>query len=322
MAGDWIKMRGNLWDDPRIASLCDFTDAPEAMIIGGLYWLWSSADQHSENGVMPGLSLRAIDRKTGIKGFGDALVSIGWLADHPEGVRITRFEEHNGTSAKKRCATAKRVANHRSGDTEVTGDDESCNAISVTQELHEEHNGVSVALAREREEKSKPSISEQTTSTTNTVRATANISPSPSPDLQDRCKTLSDRLAKLESARTGKSVRGGFGHHRLAAWVNAGITDPQFREAYEIAVSERIDAHDLSPVNVGFMDIFVGKVMNPSDAPSSVSGVKKAWYESASGIEAKGKELGIPPPTAETGGFPAFKARVHEAVAKLERIAA
>lgn len=115
MAGDWIKMRSNLWDDPRIAKFCDVTDQPEAMVVGALYWLWATADQHSEDGIMPGLTLRSIDRKTGIKGFGDALVAAGWLADHPEGVRIVRFSEHNGASSKKRCQTAKRVANFKTG---------------------------------------------------------------------------------------------------------------------------------------------------------------------------------------------------------------
>ena len=83
MAGDWIKMRSNLWDDPRVARMCDLTNERESAIVGGLYWLWATADQHSEDGIMLGLTLRAIDRKTGIPGFGEALVSAGWLADHP-----------------------------------------------------------------------------------------------------------------------------------------------------------------------------------------------------------------------------------------------
>ena len=62
---------------------------------------------------MPGLSLRQIDRKTGIEGFGQALCDVGWLADHPQGVRIVRFEEHNGTSAKRRCTDAQRKATVR-----------------------------------------------------------------------------------------------------------------------------------------------------------------------------------------------------------------
>lgn len=113
MAGDWIKMRGNLWDDPRVGRLVDLTSTSEAAVIGALYWLWATADQHTEDGILPGLSLRQIDRKTGVQGFGSALVEVGWLADHPEGVRIARFEEHNGTSAKRRCTDAQRKANSR-----------------------------------------------------------------------------------------------------------------------------------------------------------------------------------------------------------------
>lgn len=114
MAGDWIKMRDNLWDDPRVASLVDATDSSEAAVIGALYWLWSTADQHSENGLMPGLTTKAIDRKTGVAGIGAALIAIGWLEDGPDGVRIPRFDEHNGASAKRRSLDAQRKATVRS----------------------------------------------------------------------------------------------------------------------------------------------------------------------------------------------------------------
>lgn len=143
MAGDWIKMRSNLWDDPRVASICEEVGCSEAAVVGGLYWLWATADQHSADGVMHGLTLRAIDRKTGIAGLADALVSVGWLADHPEGVRLARFEEHNGESAKRRCQTARRVSTHRG------------NAPCVTDTLQVRNDSVTGALAREREEKEK-----------------------------------------------------------------------------------------------------------------------------------------------------------------------
>ena len=79
MAGDWIKMRGNLWDDPRVSKLVDLTGSSEAAVIGALYWLWATADQHTEDGCMPGLNLRQIDRKTGVPGFAAAMVEIGWI---------------------------------------------------------------------------------------------------------------------------------------------------------------------------------------------------------------------------------------------------
>lgn len=134
-------MRNNLWDDPRVGRLCDLCGCVEAPIIGGLYWLWATADQHTEDGILPGLSLRQIDRKSGVPGFGQAMCDIGWLAEDVNGVRILRFEEHNGTSAKKRAVTAKRVANHRFGNADVT-----------LPALQDEHGSVSGALAREREE--------------------------------------------------------------------------------------------------------------------------------------------------------------------------
>jgi hypothetical protein len=143
MAGDWIKMRSNLWDDPRVSRLCDLTESSEAAVIGGLYWLWATADQHSEDGVMPGLTSKSIDRKTGVPGLGAALVEIGWISVIATGVLIERFEEHNGASAKKRATTAKRVANHR-GNADVT-----------QAALQEDEPSVTGALAREREEKEK-----------------------------------------------------------------------------------------------------------------------------------------------------------------------
>jgi hypothetical protein len=152
-------MRGNLWDDPRVARLCDLTDQPEAMVIGGLYWLWSMADQHTEDGFLDGLTLRQVDRKTGIKGFGDALIAAGWLESDGESLRIPHFEEHNGSSAKKRIQTARRVAEHKAGNAadvvlgadggeSVTLETETGNAVSVTTALPREE--------KRREEKKEP----------------------------------------------------------------------------------------------------------------------------------------------------------------------
>jgi len=156
VAGDWIKMRGNLWDDPRVARLCDLTDATEAAIIGGLYWLWATADQHTEDGIMPGLTLRQIDRKTGIQGFGAGLCAISWVADHPEGIRLVNFEEHNGKSAKRRCMDAQRKAGVR---------DLSANETDIPPTDDGQNAGLCGAREREREEEEKrTSKAQETTS--------------------------------------------------------------------------------------------------------------------------------------------------------------
>jgi hypothetical protein len=153
MAGDWIKMRSNLWDDPRVARLCDLTEQHEAAIVGGLYWLWATADQHTEDGIMPGLTLRQIDRKTGIKGFGEALCAIDWIADHPEGVRVVRFEEHNGSSAKRRSMDAQRKSTVRkvsAPDADKTRTDDGQNAPNCgAREREEKRRDISTAKAVE-----------------------------------------------------------------------------------------------------------------------------------------------------------------------------
>jgi hypothetical protein len=122
MSADWIKMRCNLWDDPRIARVCDETEQTEAAVVGAVYWLWATADQHSVDGFMPGLSLRQIDRKTGVPGFAQAMSAIGWITAQPDGVVIERFDEHNGASAKKRALTARRVAKHHAAGRGGAGD--------------------------------------------------------------------------------------------------------------------------------------------------------------------------------------------------------
>lgn len=161
MAGDWMKMRTNLWDDPRVGRLCDYTEATEAAVIGGLYWLWATADEHTTDGFLAGMSLRQIDRKTGIPKFGAGLVAIGWITEKDGGIVIERFEEHNGRGAKARAQNARRQSIHKdsskSGNGQVTDPalpkGETGNGGSVTETTGQRD------LEREREEEKKNTLS-------------------------------------------------------------------------------------------------------------------------------------------------------------------
>jgi hypothetical protein len=151
----WMKMRTNLWDDPRVSRMCDLTGRPEATVIGALYWLWATADEHSADGSLAGYTLAQIDRKTGVKGFGAAIVAIGWLEETGDGVRIVRFDDHNGTSAKQRALTAKRVAEHSKKPA-------TANAELTHEALVDRKATVSSALAREREREREREEKEKT----------------------------------------------------------------------------------------------------------------------------------------------------------------
>lgn len=115
MAGDWIKLRANLWDDPKVNRIADELGVSESTVIGCVYWLWAMADGHTIEGDIKGLTKGTIDRKVGLPGFSESLVCVDWLNEDENGVlTIPRFGEHNGTSAKKRCQNTLRKSKSRS----------------------------------------------------------------------------------------------------------------------------------------------------------------------------------------------------------------
>lgn len=182
MAGDWIKMRGNLWDDPRIGAICDATDQGEAAIIGGLYWLWAAADQHTEDGLMPGLSLRQVDRKTGISGFAQAMCDIGWIEETADGLRIVKFEEHNGSSAKRRCSEAQRKANSRSASAVDADKTRTASGHDEADQRTDDGQIPPSCGAREREEEEKNSSSLRSEEEAPSRSAVAALPTTPVPD--------------------------------------------------------------------------------------------------------------------------------------------
>ena len=108
MAADWIKMRTNLWTDPRVVRIVSALNVDRATAIGALFRLWSLADEHSETGFLPGYDLKLIDREVGIEGFAAAVRDVGWLRVRAQGIILPNFEEHNGYSAKRRAQDSSR----------------------------------------------------------------------------------------------------------------------------------------------------------------------------------------------------------------------
>ncbi|WP_143016618.1 hypothetical protein [Paraburkholderia phenazinium] len=185
-------MRTNLWNDPRVSHLCDLTGCEEAAVIGGLYWLWATADDHSADGILPGLTAAAITRKTGVSSLGSALVEIGWIEEIEGGVRIFKFDDHNGASAKSRAQTAKRVGKHRG-------------SAAVTQEpLQKQDEAVTSALAKEEKRRE-----EQTIGNTHASADSSRACASP---------------AQLSAAMRGHSIESQSGDPRIIAAAEAGVT--------------------------------------------------------------------------------------------------
>ncbi len=250
MAGDWIKMRSNLWDDPRIGRICDLTGAAEATVIGALYWLWSTADSHTEDGLMPGLSLRQIDRKTGVPGFGEALCNIGWLAAADEGVCLVNFEEHNGTSAKRRSMEAQRKATARN----VSASD----ADNVRTEPGQDapKSGQGAELEKRREEKNSSSLRSEE------KRRAPRVGPDEVPatvlvDAGFSEQQAADFIAHKRSRKAPLTSRAWADHQREAGKAGWSV----------LAAAEKVMAKNWK----GFEAAYVERERPPSAAPPPVA---------------------------------------------------
>ena len=120
MAGDWIKMRHDLCDDPAVISLAENTACvDESHVIGVLHKLWSWADRQTTDGYAPSVTVswrEWLDRYLGVTGFADALIKVGWLEIKGDSFAIPKFDAHNSKSAKNRALSSQRMLRKRYAD--------------------------------------------------------------------------------------------------------------------------------------------------------------------------------------------------------------
>lgn len=157
-----------------------------------------------------------------------------------------------------------------------------------------------------------------TAANTSTTVAPENDSPPPDslgdPEL-DLHVQYSVLIRRWERER-GKASKTTSSDPRLTAWAEKLVTPDQLREAYDLAVADRELTQDPTPINAGFLDTMLAKVLNPPGGESALSRTgaptaARPWQASWSGIEAKGAELGF---TQQEGEQPhQFKARVFAA---------
>lgn len=123
MPDSWIKLRDSLHDDPRvftIASLVAKTDPGYILIskaqdlfgdvtdavtrnalrdvtIAALSRVWAGANRHTTDGVFHKATLEYLDTLAQVRGFGQAMESVGWVIFDAQNRTMTlpNFEEHN-----------------------------------------------------------------------------------------------------------------------------------------------------------------------------------------------------------------------------------
>lgn len=103
MAGEWIKIRIDLTDDPTVFMLADLLSVDCPTIVGHLVMFWGWMDRHTPDGRRIQLTENVIDRKIAVEGFAAAMRKVGWLAGEDHALELPNFERHNGASSKARA---------------------------------------------------------------------------------------------------------------------------------------------------------------------------------------------------------------------------
>lgn len=108
MAGDWIKMRCDLFSHPKVVRIMSALEADALRTVGGLMSAWCLFDAHSVDGKLEGYNRKVLDAHLQWPGFSAAMVSVRWLIESADGLELPDFDTHNGVSAKRRAQDSDR----------------------------------------------------------------------------------------------------------------------------------------------------------------------------------------------------------------------
>src|SRR5688572_27862306 len=103
MAGDWIKLRSDLPEDPAVILISRRTGLDADAVVGKLARFWAWADKHTLDGDIPGVDEPWLSRFFGSEHFSVAMVEAGWLEITAAGIVVPNFGRHNSEPAKLRA---------------------------------------------------------------------------------------------------------------------------------------------------------------------------------------------------------------------------
>jgi len=113
MAGDWLKIEKDTPEKPEVQVIAEILGITPEEVFGRCFKVWRWGDSVTTNGYVQSVTLTTVDRLSGLAGFGQALVEVGWLHVRSGSLQIPNFDRHMGQSAKNRALTARRMARSR-----------------------------------------------------------------------------------------------------------------------------------------------------------------------------------------------------------------
>lgn len=133
MAGDWIKMRTDLYRDPKVCVIAEHLEAPDGELagyvnqicqrdmavtrnvtrcatVGALVTVWGvTRHQGKRDGDdlrLNGVTSTIVDDIGELPGLGAAMIAVGWLVEDEDGIVFPCFFRENNTEPKKSDSTA------------------------------------------------------------------------------------------------------------------------------------------------------------------------------------------------------------------------
>lgn len=139
MAGDWLKIREDLHEDPAVLWMASQLNTRPEHVVGYCvrFWGWVSRNCHA--GSVTNVTLASLESVTNLPGFCDMMRKVGWLNyDEPGGVptiTIPNFDRYLSQGAKQRALAAERQKRSREKrHASVTDSSRSQRDKSVTRE--------------------------------------------------------------------------------------------------------------------------------------------------------------------------------------------
>jgi hypothetical protein len=114
MAGDWIKMKTDLANEPEVIGISTILAIEIDLVVGKLHRAWSWANKHTTNGNAPIVTRAWLDEYVRVTGFAEAMISVGWLRSTDNSISFPKFDVHNSKGSKRRALASFRQALHRS----------------------------------------------------------------------------------------------------------------------------------------------------------------------------------------------------------------
>lgn len=113
----WIKFRTSLLNHPKVVriacAICAQDVRRMCIAIGAIMHTWAMADAHADGECLPNMSFEALDLLLGVPGFAQAMADVGWLEQRDGSLYLPNYQEHNGTTAKRRAENSTRMKSVR-----------------------------------------------------------------------------------------------------------------------------------------------------------------------------------------------------------------